>query len=293
MCLSLFYFSRRGLLYVTPFFPYPVKNPTAAPITPFPPPINLIWAGVREFLCQPHPSPRVHHAFSSRNFVNHSGVLTSPKHSMLYFFHHYELPVILQQAQLQQLLIRTQHGPQGQQGAEAPPAAPPPAPESPNSTSDGATQTVVASTEPSIGAGASSTPLSGNVASSSVESGNVASSSVESGNVASCSVESGNLSSLLVGAINVASPPTLESGNVAWPPTLESGTVATPLTLASGDNNVAPSTLENGAVASPSTLASCDASSPGLGLHPDIDNEAVVSTSSALDEVTSFPSSAP
>jgi hypothetical protein len=29
---------------------------------------------------------------------------------MLYFFHHYELPVILQQAQLQQLLIRTHRG---------------------------------------------------------------------------------------------------------------------------------------------------------------------------------------
>ncbi|KAL2726637.1 membralin isoform X1 [Vespula squamosa] len=28
------------------------------------------------------------------------------QHSMLYFFHHYELPVILQQAQLQQLLLR-------------------------------------------------------------------------------------------------------------------------------------------------------------------------------------------
>ncbi|CAH0401284.1 unnamed protein product [Chilo suppressalis] len=32
------------------------------------------------------------------------------QHSMLYFFHHYELPVILQQAQLQQLLLRTHRG---------------------------------------------------------------------------------------------------------------------------------------------------------------------------------------
>ncbi|XP_059060757.1 membralin [Achroia grisella] len=32
------------------------------------------------------------------------------QHSMLYFFHHYELPVILQQAQLQQLLMRTHRG---------------------------------------------------------------------------------------------------------------------------------------------------------------------------------------
>ncbi|XP_053614334.1 membralin [Plodia interpunctella] len=32
------------------------------------------------------------------------------QHSMLYFFHHYELPVILQQAQLQQLLLRSHRG---------------------------------------------------------------------------------------------------------------------------------------------------------------------------------------
>lgn len=35
---------------------------------------------------------------------------------MLYFFHHYELPVILQQAQLQQLLLRTHHGTGGMMG---------------------------------------------------------------------------------------------------------------------------------------------------------------------------------
>ncbi|GBP65716.1 hypothetical protein EVAR_48418_1 [Eumeta japonica] len=35
---------------------------------------------------------------------------------MLYFFHHYELPVILQQAQLQQLLLRTHHGMGGMVG---------------------------------------------------------------------------------------------------------------------------------------------------------------------------------
>ncbi|XP_026830328.1 uncharacterized protein LOC113563202, partial [Ooceraea biroi] len=34
------------------------------------------------------------------------------QHSMLYFFHHYELPVILQQAQLQQLLFRNHAQPQ-------------------------------------------------------------------------------------------------------------------------------------------------------------------------------------
>ncbi|XP_061720497.1 membralin isoform X2 [Cydia pomonella] len=38
------------------------------------------------------------------------------QHSMLYFFHHYELPVILQQAQLQQLLLRTHHGMGGMVG---------------------------------------------------------------------------------------------------------------------------------------------------------------------------------
>jgi hypothetical protein len=31
------------------------------------------------------------------------------QHSMIYFFHHYELPLILQQAQLQQLVLRNQH----------------------------------------------------------------------------------------------------------------------------------------------------------------------------------------
>ncbi|CAH1128001.1 unnamed protein product [Ceutorhynchus assimilis] len=39
------------------------------------------------------------------------------QHSMLYFFHHYELPLILQQAQFQQLLIRP-----AQQQPAAPPA---------------------------------------------------------------------------------------------------------------------------------------------------------------------------
>ncbi|KAL0100768.1 hypothetical protein PUN28_019269 [Cardiocondyla obscurior] len=39
------------------------------------------------------------------------------QHSMLYFFHHYELPVILQQAQLQQLLFRNHIQPQPQSAA--------------------------------------------------------------------------------------------------------------------------------------------------------------------------------
>ncbi|XP_077263168.1 membralin isoform X2 [Temnothorax americanus] len=47
------------------------------------------------------------------------------QHSMLYFFHHYELPVILQQAQLQQLLFRNHAMPQAQ------PATPSTAPATP------------------------------------------------------------------------------------------------------------------------------------------------------------------
>lgn len=38
------------------------------------------------------------------------------QHSMLYFFHHYELPMILQQAQLQQIIMRAQN-PQGNNAA--------------------------------------------------------------------------------------------------------------------------------------------------------------------------------
>uniref|UniRef100_A0A2M4CRI3 Putative agap005164-pa-like protein n=1 Tax=Anopheles darlingi TaxID=43151 RepID=A0A2M4CRI3_ANODA len=37
------------------------------------------------------------------------------QHSMVYFFHHYELPVIIQQAQLQQILIQTRNDAQAQQ----------------------------------------------------------------------------------------------------------------------------------------------------------------------------------
>ncbi|XP_029663900.1 membralin [Formica exsecta] len=48
------------------------------------------------------------------------------QHSMLYFFHHYELPVILQQAQLQQLLFRNHAQPQ-----QAQPATPSTAPTTP------------------------------------------------------------------------------------------------------------------------------------------------------------------
>ncbi len=37
------------------------------------------------------------------------------QHSMIYFFHHYELPAILQQARIQQILVQTQHQQQHQQ----------------------------------------------------------------------------------------------------------------------------------------------------------------------------------
>lgn len=46
------------------------------------------------------------------------------QHSMIYFFHHYELPVIIQQAQLQQIILQTRDGqipPQNQAGAARPP----------------------------------------------------------------------------------------------------------------------------------------------------------------------------
>jgi hypothetical protein len=48
-------------------------------------------------------------------------VLGTLQHSMVYFFHHYELPLILQQAQLQHILLRNA-GNLG--GAEAPHPAP-------------------------------------------------------------------------------------------------------------------------------------------------------------------------
>ncbi|XP_043279801.1 membralin isoform X2 [Venturia canescens] len=53
------------------------------------------------------------------------------QHSMIYFFHHYELPVILQQAQLQQLLLRnhtpsTPHPPTPSTGTSTPGPSPTP-----------------------------------------------------------------------------------------------------------------------------------------------------------------------
>lgn len=38
------------------------------------------------------------------------------KHSMVYFFHHYELPAILQQARIQQIIIETQQQNAGNNG---------------------------------------------------------------------------------------------------------------------------------------------------------------------------------
>ncbi|KYN44189.1 Membralin [Trachymyrmex septentrionalis] len=58
------------------------------------------------------------------------------QHSMLYFFHHYELPVILQQAQLQQLLFRNHIQPQAQPATPSTaPTTPGPGSPSPSSSS--------------------------------------------------------------------------------------------------------------------------------------------------------------
>lgn len=62
----------------------------------------------------------------SNYFMKICSFFFSFQHSMLYFFHHYELPVILQQAQLQQLLFRNHAQPQ-----QAQPATPSTAPTTP------------------------------------------------------------------------------------------------------------------------------------------------------------------
>jgi len=54
---------------------------------------------------------------------------------MLYFFHHYELPVILQQAQLQQLLFRNHAQPQVPGTPSTTPTTPGPESSSPSATS--------------------------------------------------------------------------------------------------------------------------------------------------------------
>lgn len=64
------------------------------------------------------------------------------QHSMLYFFHHYELPVILQQAQLQQILFRNHAQPQAQ------PTTPSTVPTTPGSGSSPST-TAPSSSSPS------------------------------------------------------------------------------------------------------------------------------------------------
>ncbi|KYN10060.1 PREDICTED: membralin isoform X3 [Trachymyrmex cornetzi] len=65
------------------------------------------------------------------------------QHSMLYFFHHYELPVILQQAQLQQLLFRNHIQPQAQ------PATPSTAPTTPGPGSPSSSSSPSAAPSPS------------------------------------------------------------------------------------------------------------------------------------------------
>ncbi|XP_071567774.1 membralin-like isoform X2 [Temnothorax nylanderi] len=79
------------------------------------------------------------------------------QHSMLYFFHHYELPVILQQAQLQQLLFRNHAQPQAQ------PATPSTAPTTPgpgSSSSPSPTPSPSPSSSPSPSAAPSPSPSS-------------------------------------------------------------------------------------------------------------------------------------
>lgn len=43
-----------------------------------------------------------------------SRVCVLPQHSMIYFFHHYELPAILQQIRIQEMLLQNQQGAQNQ-----------------------------------------------------------------------------------------------------------------------------------------------------------------------------------
>ncbi|XP_046436208.1 membralin isoform X2 [Neodiprion fabricii] len=64
------------------------------------------------------------------------------QHSMMYFFHHYELPVILQQAQLQQLLLRNHGQPVQPPTPSTAPTTPGPSPTaspSPSPTPEGTT----------------------------------------------------------------------------------------------------------------------------------------------------------
>ncbi|XP_052743847.1 membralin [Bicyclus anynana] len=106
------------------------------------------------------------------------------QHSMLYFFHHYELPVILQQAQLQQLLLRTHHGMGGMMGLagiaalasgaayhDAPGTgtqATPPTTQSTTQTVQNTVQSTVTQTSPSVSTAQTNTTHTGDVVSSRV-----------------------------------------------------------------------------------------------------------------------------
>lgn len=76
------------------------------------------------------------------------------QHSMIYFFHHYELPLILQQAQLQQLLLRSQSvSPASSPSTPSTPASqppPPPPPPTPSSVSPHSQSPQPASTQPAV-----------------------------------------------------------------------------------------------------------------------------------------------
>ncbi|RZF41371.1 hypothetical protein LSTR_LSTR000085 [Laodelphax striatellus] len=99
------------------------------------------------------------------------------QHSMVYFFHHYELPLILQQAHLQQVLIRSQQSvnpptppPPPPSWTPSPPPPPPPppppvvtpdessAPAEPPAPSEGGSQPEITSSSDSAGLESTTTP---------------------------------------------------------------------------------------------------------------------------------------
>jgi hypothetical protein len=62
----------------------------------------------------------------SLSMLKKNFVLGTLQHSMVYFFHHYELPLILQQAQLQHILLRNAGNLGGAEAPHPPPRAPEP-----------------------------------------------------------------------------------------------------------------------------------------------------------------------
>ena len=78
---------------------------------------------------------------------------------MIYFFHHYELPAILQQARIQQLLNQTPQNPPQQQQGPTPPPGPTPPGQTPGPTTSGPTPAPSPPGQsPSASPGSSETP---------------------------------------------------------------------------------------------------------------------------------------